>query len=120
MRIVLLGATGYTGRLVAERLAGEAVVFRGQISRQFTLGQAQRIELGYGPMPQASGLDQNNRLALGFANGWASDGALAPNSRSATTRKPAIALSSKPVKIAEARRELHDRLSSSPYGSNRQ
>ncbi|MBN6776059.1 filamentous hemagglutinin family protein [Pseudomonas granadensis] len=30
--------------------------------------QAQRIELGYGPMPQASGLDQNNRLALGFAN----------------------------------------------------
>jgi filamentous hemagglutinin family protein len=30
--------------------------------------QAQRIELGYGPMPQPSGLDQNNRLALGFAN----------------------------------------------------
>jgi filamentous hemagglutinin family protein len=30
--------------------------------------QAQRIELGYGPMPQASGLDQNNRLVLGFAN----------------------------------------------------
>ncbi|TNB99815.1 filamentous hemagglutinin N-terminal domain-containing protein [Pseudomonas jessenii] len=30
--------------------------------------QAQRIELGYGPMPQASGLDQNNRLALGFTN----------------------------------------------------
>ena len=30
--------------------------------------QAQRIELGYGPMPQASGMDQNNRLALGFAN----------------------------------------------------
>ncbi|KAE9646592.1 filamentous haemagglutinin family protein [Pseudomonas sp. PB106] len=30
--------------------------------------QAQRIELGYDPMPQASGLDQNNRLALGFAN----------------------------------------------------
>ncbi|WP_085603131.1 MULTISPECIES: filamentous haemagglutinin family protein [unclassified Pseudomonas] len=30
--------------------------------------QAQRIELGYGPMPQPNGLDQNNRLALGFAN----------------------------------------------------
>ncbi|TDV52949.1 filamentous hemagglutinin family protein [Pseudomonas helmanticensis] len=30
--------------------------------------QAQRIELGYDSMPQASGLDQNNRLALGFAN----------------------------------------------------
>ncbi|MDI2595413.1 filamentous hemagglutinin family protein [Pseudomonas sp. 681] len=30
--------------------------------------QAQRIELGYGPNPQPSGLDQNNRLALGFAN----------------------------------------------------
>jgi filamentous hemagglutinin family protein len=30
--------------------------------------QAQRIELGYGPNPQPSGLDQNDRLALGFAN----------------------------------------------------
>ncbi|MGE1091576.1 filamentous haemagglutinin family protein [Pseudomonas zeae] len=30
--------------------------------------QAQRIELGYGPMPQPNGLEQNNRLALGFAN----------------------------------------------------
>lgn len=30
--------------------------------------QAQHIELGYGPMPQPNGLDQNNRLALGFAN----------------------------------------------------
>ncbi|CAI8790534.1 filamentous haemagglutinin family protein [Pseudomonas sp. IT-P395] len=30
--------------------------------------QAQRIEFGYGPNPQASGLEQNNRLALGFAN----------------------------------------------------
>ncbi|RON99419.1 hemagglutinin [Pseudomonas moraviensis] len=30
--------------------------------------QAQRIEFGYGPNPQASGLDQNDRLALGFAN----------------------------------------------------
>lgn len=30
--------------------------------------QAQRIELGYGPNPQPSGQDQNNRLALGFAN----------------------------------------------------
>ncbi|MBV4476864.1 filamentous hemagglutinin family protein [Pseudomonas botevensis] len=30
--------------------------------------QAQRIEFGYGPNPQASGLDQNDRLALGFSN----------------------------------------------------
>ncbi|QAX84866.1 hemagglutinin [Pseudomonas sp. DTU12.3] len=30
--------------------------------------QAQRIEFGYGPNPQPNGLDQNNRLALGFAN----------------------------------------------------
>jgi filamentous hemagglutinin family protein len=30
--------------------------------------QAQRIELGYGPNPQPNGLDQNDRLALGFAN----------------------------------------------------
>lgn len=30
--------------------------------------QAQRIEFGYGANPQASGLEQNNRLALGFAN----------------------------------------------------
>ncbi|MCU1774682.1 filamentous hemagglutinin family protein [Pseudomonas sp. 13B_3.2_Bac1] len=30
--------------------------------------QAQRIELGYGPMPQPNGLDHNARLALGFAN----------------------------------------------------
>ncbi|WP_425502555.1 filamentous haemagglutinin family protein [Pseudomonas izuensis] len=30
--------------------------------------QAQRIEFGYGPNPQPSGLDQNDRLALGFAN----------------------------------------------------
>ncbi|MED7670621.1 filamentous hemagglutinin N-terminal domain-containing protein [Pseudomonas moraviensis subsp. stanleyae] len=29
--------------------------------------QAQRIEFGYGPNPQPNGLDQNNRLALGFA-----------------------------------------------------
>ncbi|MVV47951.1 filamentous hemagglutinin N-terminal domain-containing protein [Pseudomonas sp. PB120] len=30
--------------------------------------QAQRIEFGYGPNPQPNGLDQNARLALGFAN----------------------------------------------------
>ncbi|MEX3776983.1 filamentous haemagglutinin family protein [Pseudomonas sp. MYb118] len=30
--------------------------------------QAKRIELGYGPNPQPNGQDQNNRLALGFAN----------------------------------------------------
>ncbi|WP_339473253.1 filamentous hemagglutinin family protein [Pseudomonas fluorescens] len=30
--------------------------------------EAQRIEFGYGPNPQPNGLDQNNRLALGFAN----------------------------------------------------
>ncbi|MCU7248031.1 filamentous hemagglutinin family protein [Pseudomonas koreensis] len=30
--------------------------------------QARRIEFGYGPNPQASGLDQNDRLALGFSN----------------------------------------------------
>ncbi|MCU1761408.1 filamentous hemagglutinin family protein [Pseudomonas sp. 14P_8.1_Bac3] len=30
--------------------------------------QAQRVEFGYGPNPQPNGLDQNNRLALGFAN----------------------------------------------------
>ncbi|WP_419710764.1 filamentous haemagglutinin family protein [Pseudomonas sp. NFX224] len=30
--------------------------------------QAQRIEFGYGPNPQPNGLDQNDRLALGFAN----------------------------------------------------
>ena len=30
--------------------------------------QTRRIEFGYGPNPQASGLDQNDRLALGFSN----------------------------------------------------
>ncbi|MGE8150376.1 filamentous hemagglutinin family protein [Pseudomonas vancouverensis] len=30
--------------------------------------QAQRIEFGYGPISQPSGVEQNNRLALGFAN----------------------------------------------------
>ncbi|WP_085695876.1 filamentous haemagglutinin family protein [Pseudomonas sp. B26(2017)] len=30
--------------------------------------EAQRIEFGYGPNPQASGLDQNKRLVLGFAD----------------------------------------------------
>ncbi|MGF0238291.1 filamentous hemagglutinin family protein [Rhodococcus sp. IEGM1300] len=30
--------------------------------------QAQRIEFGYGPNPQPNGIDQNDRLALGFAN----------------------------------------------------
>ena len=30
--------------------------------------QAQRIEFGYGPNPQPSGLDQNDRLVLGFAD----------------------------------------------------
>ncbi|MFW9078662.1 filamentous hemagglutinin family protein [Pseudomonas sp. P2757] len=30
--------------------------------------EAQRIEFGYGPNPQPNGLDQNNRLALGFSN----------------------------------------------------
>ncbi len=46
-----------------------AVVKGGAGSGHGTLDiQAQRIELGYGPSPQPSGLDQNDRLALGFAN----------------------------------------------------
>ncbi|WP_445178564.1 filamentous haemagglutinin family protein [Pseudomonas sp. McL0111] len=46
-----------------------AVVSDGAGTGQGTLDiQAQRIEFGYGPNPQASGLDQNDRLALGFAN----------------------------------------------------
>ncbi|TKJ71361.1 hemagglutinin [Pseudomonas koreensis] len=45
------------------------VITAGAGTGQGTLDiQARRIELGYGPMPQPSGLDQNNRLALGFAN----------------------------------------------------
>ncbi|WP_323162138.1 filamentous haemagglutinin family protein [Pseudomonas fluorescens] len=46
-----------------------AVVSGGAGTGRGTLDiQAQRIEFGYGPNPQPSGLDQNNRLALGFAN----------------------------------------------------
>lgn len=46
-----------------------AVVSDGAGTGRGTLDiQAQRIELGYGPNPQPNGLDQNDRLALGFAN----------------------------------------------------
>ncbi|MHC8339674.1 filamentous haemagglutinin family protein [Pseudomonas sp. HLT2-19-2] len=46
-----------------------AVVTGGAGSGRGTLDiQAQRIEFGYGPNLQPNGLEQNNRLALGFAN----------------------------------------------------
>ncbi|WP_236190810.1 filamentous haemagglutinin family protein [Pseudomonas paraglycinae] len=49
--------------------APAAVISGGAGTGQGTLDiQAQRIEFGYGPNPQASGLEQNDRLVLGFAN----------------------------------------------------
>ncbi|WP_085683942.1 MULTISPECIES: filamentous hemagglutinin family protein [unclassified Pseudomonas] len=53
------GATQAPGALVS----GGAGTGRGTLQIE-----AQRIEFGYGPNPQPSGLDQNDRLALGFAN----------------------------------------------------
>lgn len=64
-------ATIRTGNLIwnGATQAPGAVVNGGAGTGHGTLDiQAQRIEFGYGPNPQPSGLDQNNRLALGFAN----------------------------------------------------
>lgn len=64
-------ATIRTGNLIwnGATQAPGAVVSGGAGTGHGSLNiEAQRIEFGYGPNPQPNGLDQNNRLALGFAN----------------------------------------------------